>query len=75
MTAMVAQEYPVQVPGGVEHAAYLVTLHGFCLNVIYDEDREFVPGVGLTSAHWFWADFAWRNETWNLIEFELPGPS
>jgi hypothetical protein len=69
--AQVAEKRMVKVPGEGLLPGYLITHQGFCLNVIFSETRMFVPGVGLTSAHWFWDDFASRNETWELLGFEV----
>ena len=71
-TAAVVQQHSIEVPGDGVRSAFFLTHRGGCLNVYFDETREFVPGVGLTSAHWTAVNFAWRNETWKLLEFDLP---
>ena len=71
-TAAVVQQHSIEVPGGGVRSAFFLTHRGGCLNSYFDETQEFVPGVGLTSAHWTEGGFGWRNETWKLLEFDLP---
>ena len=71
-TAEVVQQLTVDLPGDGVGKAFVVSHRGACLNSYFDETREFVPDVGLTSAHWSEGGFGWRNETWRLLEFDLP---
>jgi hypothetical protein len=70
--AEIVEQMPVNLPGDKIGQGYLVESQGGCLNDYVLENRVFVPDVGLTSAHWTCFGFCWTNETWTLLDFDLP---
>jgi len=72
-TEVVAREQS-PIPDGSERTAYFLQSIGFCYNTLHKEERWFAPGVGLLSVNWWekWVGVS-RNETWDLISFEIAG--
>lgn len=70
-TEVVARE-EVPIPDSVDRTAYFLQSRGFCVNNLVKEENWFAPGVGILWMNWWvkWVGVS-RNETWELIAFDI----